>query len=351
VPGIAAVLVVTALVFARAVEAQASPGRDGGVLPAVVVLATGGTIAGRSEGGQLTGAQLVEAVPQLADVATLEVEEFSRIGSSAMTPDHWLRLARRINEIFAARPEVAGVVVTHGTDTMEETAYFLHLTVDDERPVVMVGSMRNASAVSADGPANLLSGVRVAASPDAHGRGTLVVLNDEIHSARDVRKTDNNRVDTFVSSEWGALGVVDSDRIIFRRLLVTRHTTESELRLEPEVTALPVVPIVADYAGSDAGVLRWLGGSGMSAVVVQAFGGGRMGPETREAVDGLAASGVPVVLASRVPEGRVMASVAAVEGGVLSAGDLPPHKVRVLLMLALTRDRSASELQRLLDTH
>lgn len=351
VPGITVGLVAATLLFAQAVEAQRSPGGDGELLPAVVVIATGGTIAGRSAGGQLTGAQLVEAVPQLADLATLEVEEFSRIGSSAMTPDHWLRLARRVNEIFATRPGVAGVVVTHGTDTMEETAYLLHLTVDDERPVVVVGSMRNASAVSADGPANLLSGVRVAASPDARGRGTLVVLNDEIHSARDVRKTDNNRVDTFVSSEWGALGVVDADRIVFRRLLVTRHTTESELHIRPDVAVLPVVPIVADYAGSDAGVLRWLGRSEMSAVVVQAFGGGRAGPATRQAIEELGESGVPVVLASRVPEGRVMASVADVERGVLSAGDLPPHKVRVLLMLALTRDRSASELQRLLDTH
>ena len=348
---VATVLAVATFVVGQAVEAQSSPSGTDAALPAVVVMATGGTIAGRSEGGQLTGAQLVEAVPQLAEVATLEVEEFSRVGSSAMTPDHWLRLARRINELFAARPELAGVVVTHGTDTMEETAYFLHLTVDDDRPVVMVGSMRNASAVSADGPANLLSGVRVAASPDARGRGTLVVLNDEVHSARDVRKTDNNRVDTFVSSEWGALGVVDADRIVFRRLLATRHTTGSELRLSPDVRALPVVPIVADYAGADAGVLRWLGGSGMHAVVVQAFGGGRAGPETRQAIAELAEAGIPVVLASRVPEGRVMASVASVDRGVLSAGDLPPHKVRVLLMLALTRDRSASELQHLLDTH
>jgi L-asparaginase len=315
------------------------------------VIATGGTIAGRSEGGQLTGAQLVEAVPQLADVATLEVEEFSRIGSSAMTPDHWLRLARRINEIFAARPEVAGVVVTHGTDTMEETGYFLHLTVDDERPVVMVGSMRIASAVSADGPANLLSGVRVAASEDARGRGTLVVLNDEIHSARDVRKTDNNRVDTFVSAEWGALGIVDADRIVFRRLLATRHTTSSEVRLSPDIAALPVVPIIADYAGSDGGVLRGLVGSNAQAVVVQAFGGGRPSPETRRSITEVAGSGIPVVLASRVPAGRVMASVADLDRGVLAAGDLPSHKVRVLLMLALTSDRSASELQHLLDTH
>ncbi len=186
-------------------------------LPRVLVIATGGTIAGQATGGQLTGAQIVEAVPQLAEVARIEVEEFSRVGSSAITPDHWVRLSRRINEIFDTDPDLAGLIVTHGTDTLEETAYFLHLTVEDARPVVVVGSMRNSSAVSADGPANLLSGARVVLSPKAHERGVLVVLNDEIHSARDVRKMDNNRLNTFVSREWGMLGIVDADQIVFRR--------------------------------------------------------------------------------------------------------------------------------------
>ena len=139
-------------------------------LPRVRVIATGGTIAGQAAAGQLTGAQLIAAVPELAEVADIEVEEFSRIGSSGMTPDHWLRLSRRVNEIFRQDRELSGILVTHGTDTMEETAYFLHLTVDDSRPVVMVGSMRVSSAVSADGPANLLAGVRVAVSAEAWGR-------------------------------------------------------------------------------------------------------------------------------------------------------------------------------------
>lgn len=320
-------------------------------LPRVRVIATGGTIAGRAEGGQLTGAQLVEAVPALAGVAGVEVEEFSRVGSSAMTPDHWLRLSRRVNELFHQDPALAGIVVTHGTDSMEETAYFLHLTVGDPRPVVVVGSMRVSTAVSADGPANLLSGVRVAVHPDARGKGALVVLNDEIHSARDVRKTDNNRVDTFVSAEWGALGVVDADGVLFRRAITTRHTTESELHVDETVTALPPVPIVADYAGSDAALLRSLDPDSVAGVVVQAFGGGRASPEVRDAVAALADAGVAVVLASRVPEGRVMGSEEAVAQGVLSSGDLPPHKARVLLMLALVRDRSPADLQRLLDTH
>lgn len=320
-------------------------------LPRVRVIATGGTIAGQATGGQLTGAQLVQAVPELAEVATIEVEEFSRVGSSAMTPAHWLRLSRRVNEIFATEPDVAGVVVTHGTDTMEETAYFLHLTVTDTRPVVMVGSMRVSSAVSADGPANLLSGVRVAADPQAAGHGVLVVLNDEIHSARDVRKTDNNRVDTFDSVEWGALGVVDADRIVFRRRLLTNHTVTSEVRLPATVETLPDVPILLDFAGNDGAALLAFRESGVAAVVVQAFGGGRASPGVREAIDALVESGIVVVLASRVPAGRVMGSPDAVGRRVLAAGDLPPHKVRVLVMLAVATGRDPSELQRLLDTH
>ncbi len=319
-------------------------------LPRVRVIATGGTIAGRTTGGQLTGAQIVDAVPQLAEVAIIEVEEFSRIGSSAMTPDHWLRLARRINELFATDAELAGVVVTHGTDTMEETGYFLHLTVDDPRPVVMVGSMRNASAVSADGPANLLSAVRVATYPASKGAGVVVVLNDEIHSVRNVRKRDSNRVHTF-GSEWGPLGIVDSDEIVFRHEVTTRHTTSSETRLTTGVTELPQVPIVVDFTGNDGSALDARVEAGVPGVVVQAFGGGRASPGMRRAVADAAESGVRVVLASRVPEGRVLAGGGSPSGGVVTAGDLSPHKARVLLMLALLEERTGAELQRLFDTH
>ena len=346
--GMAANLAVAFLLTSPAV-----PGADveAQELPRVRVIATGGTIAGQATGGQLTGAQIVEAVPELESVARIEVEEFSRIGSSAMTPDHWLRLSRRINQLLEDDRELAGVVVTHGTDTMEETGYFLHLTVDSRRPVVMVGSMRNSSAVSADGPANLLSAVRVATHPDAAGQGVLVVLNDEIHSARDVRKTDNNRVDTFVSREWGALGVVDTDAVVFRRGVMTRHTVDSELRPAPADSTLPRVPVVADFTGNDGSVLRWWLEQGVDGVVVQTFGGGRASPGMRRAVAEAAERGIPVVLASRVPEGRVLSTAGSVEDGVLTAGDLPPHKARVLMMLALLDQRSAEELQLLLDTH
>jgi L-asparaginase len=320
-------------------------------LPRVQVIATGGTIASRPGADQLTGAALVAAVPQLGEVASLEVEEFSRVGSSSITPDHWLRLAKRINELFRTDPGLAGIVVTHGTDTMEETAYFLHLTVKDRRPVVVVGSMRSATAVSADGPANLLAGVRVAVSSGAVGMGGLVVLNDEIHSARDVRKTDNNRVDTFVSAEWGTLGVVDVDGVHFRRAVTMRHTLDSELFVDVALESLPDVPIVADYAGNDGSALRRFVDAGVDGIVVQAFGGGRASPGMRAAVAEAAEAGIPVIYGSRVPQGRVMGSERALASGVLAAGDLPPHKARVLLMLALLQPRSAPEIQRLLNTH
>lgn len=319
-------------------------------LPVVRVIATGGTIASRPGDDQLTGSALIEAVPQLAGVAQVEVEEFSRIGSSGMTPDHWLLLAKRINELLDAEPDISGIVVTHGTDTMEETAYFLHLTIKDLRPVVLTGSMRSATAISADGPANLLTAVRVAADTNAGGRGVLVVLNDEVHSARDVRKTDNNRIDTFVSAEWGALGVVDSDRVTFRRSSETLHTVQA-LPSVAGVETLPAVPIVADFAGNDAMVLKSWVEQGVAGIVVQAFGGGRTSPEMRRAISEIASEGIPVVLASRVPEGRVIGSGQQAQSGVVAGGDLPPHKARVLLMLALLHSRDGTEIQAIFDTH
>ena len=341
-PRLALALACAAPLAANSVAAQEHP--------RVLVIATGGTIASRPGIDQLTGAALVEAVPDLADVARIEVEEFSRIGSSGMTPDHWLRLSRRVNQLFADDAGLAGVVVTHGTDTMEETAYFLHLTVRDERPVVLTGSMRSATAVSADGPANLLSGVRVAVSEAARGHGVLVVLNDEIHSARDVRKTDNNRVQTFTSREWGALGVVDADGVRLHRRLLSRHTVGSGLSLGDAAT-LPTVPIVADFAGSDGSAVHAWVERGVDGLVVQAFGGGRGSPGMRRAAQDAAAAGVAVVMASRVPEGRIMRSVAWAEQGIVAAGDLPPHKARVLLMLSLLRTRAAAEIQALFDAH
>ncbi|MGH7347367.1 MAG: asparaginase, partial [Candidatus Rokuibacteriota bacterium] len=294
----------------------------------------------------LSGEELVDAIPQLGKIAKIEVEEFVRVGSSSMTPEHWVRLAHRINEAFAADSGLAAVILTHGTDTLEETAYFLHLTIDDERPVVVTGSMRGPTAVSADGPANVIAAARVAVVPEARGQGVLVVLNDRVHSARDVRKMDSNRVDTF-QSEWGPVGLVDSDRVLIRRRIVTRHTTTSEFGLP--TSSLSEVPIVADYAGSDGSLIRDLVARGVDGIVVQAFANGRASPGTTAAMREATEAGIPVALASRVPEGRVTDPQS--RGLVIAAGDLPPHKARVLLMLALKTTRDANELNRMFRTY
>jgi L-asparaginase len=314
------------------------PGFAAAQLPRLLVITTGGTIG-------LNGVELVEAVPQLAQIANVTVESFVSFGSSSMRPEHWVGLSKRINDAFQQDRSLRGVIVTHGTDTMEETAYFLHLTVKDERPVVVTGAMRGPAAVSADGPANVIAAARVAVSPGARGQGVLVVLNDLVHSARDVRKMDSNRVDAF-RSEWGPLGLVDSDMVLLRHSVLTLHTTRSEMQLPAD--SLPEVPIVADYAGSDGGMIRELARRGVRGIVVQAFANGRASPGTTAAMREVAAAGTPVALASRVPEGRVMTRD---QGLVIAAGDLSPHKARVLMMLALERTRDAAELRRIFATH
>jgi L-asparaginase len=319
---LAALGLVTALLAPTALAAQK---------PRVLILTTGGTIAG----GQ-AGVDLIGAVPRIAELADITVEEIVRVGSSAITPAHWLTLARRINEVFRADPGLTGVVVTHGTDSMEETSYFLHLTVRDERPVVVTGAMRGPTAISADGPANVIAAVRTASARDARGKGVLVV-----------RKTDSNRVDAFQSPEWGAIGIVDADTVLIHRSLLTRHTTGSQLELPADT--LPLVAIVADYAGSDGSVVRDWVKKGASGIVVTAFANGRTSPATTAAVREVTEAGTPVVLGSRVQEGRVMGNRG--EGRIIAAGDLPPHKARVLLMLALARTRDPAELRRIFETH
>lgn len=315
--------------------------------PRVVVITTGGTIASRP-GGSLAGDSLVAAVPEVLHHAEVRVEEIYRIGSSQMTPEHWLTLSRRINELFQTDPALAGIVVTHGTDTLEETAFFLNLTVHDRRPVVLVGSMRSADAISADGPANLVNGVRVAATPEAEGHGVLVVLNEDIAAARDVWKTHNQRVETFRSPELGFLGYVDPDAVVFHRKALRPHTVDSPFRVD-DARSLPRVAIVGDYTGAESRQILDAVRAGADGLVVTTFAGGRMSPGTRQGVRAAVEAGVPVVLASRVPGGRIVGDPAAPLGALLAA-DLLPHKARILLMLALLETRDTDELRRLFRT-
>lgn len=325
---------------------------DAQELPRVHVIATGGTIASDPEGG-LSGEALVAALPGLDTLASVSVEEFARVGSSQITPDHWVRLARRIGALFEEDPELSGVVVTHGTDTMEETAFFLHLTVADPRPVVVTGAMRPPRTAGADGPANLRNAVRVAADPAAAGRGTLVLMNDEIHAAAAVTKTNTTRVDAFVSPEAGPLGVADADRIVFGAAPGSRAELAGAFAgVVDGSVELPRVAIGYAYAGADGEALRHLAGGPTRGLVLATVGQGNLPAGQREAAAALARDGMVVVLSSRTNGGRVpvgavrygaeggeagAAAQGASVGGLFGAGALNAQKARVLLMLALAR--------------
>ena len=241
-------------------------------LPHVHFLATGGTISNRN-GGRLTAEELTKSMPGVERYARVTYEQFANVASSELTLDQWLSLSKRVNEVFATDKEVAGIVVTSGTDTLEETAFFLHLTVRDPRPVVVVGSMRNPSTLGYEGAANLLEGVRVAADPNARDQGALVVLNDEINSARNVTKTDALRLQTFRSREHGVLGVVDADRVVFFSQIAQRHNARVEFDIG-RLTTLPRVDIILVYQGASGDLIKAAVDSGAKGLVMATAGAG-----------------------------------------------------------------------------
>jgi len=323
-------------------------------MPLVVVLATGGTIASRFDPaiGALapaaTGADLVKAVPGLDKVARVEVEQIANIGSNDMTPEIWRRLSNRANELLA-KDGISGVVVTHGTDTLEETAYFLDLTVTSSKPVIVVGAQRAASYFDSDGPRNLLNAVRVAASPEAAGKGTLVVMNGQINAAREVTKTNTIEAETFRTLEFGALGVADLGAVSFYRAPLRRQT----ITLSDQQT-LGRVEIVSQYAGADGRIISLLLQHGnLDGLVIEGFGLGHVTAGTLEAIKEARRRGIPVVLSTRVYTGRVIPlyarDVELQQIGCIRADNLSAQKARVLLMLALARSRNTEELQKYFD--
>ncbi|MEO1080214.1 MAG: asparaginase [Pseudomonadota bacterium] len=333
------------LLFAASVTAD----RTDGTKPRILVLTTGGTIASRTDAPLMPGPALVQAVPELLDYARVEVEEFSKIGSSRMTPAHWLALSKKINELLASDRDLTGIVITHGTDTLEETAYFLNLTVASERPVVLVGSMRSSNEVSPDGPANLINAVRVAGAGDAIGHGVLVVLNEDIIAAREVWKTDNRRVQTFKSPSVGALGVVDPDGVRFYRRALQPHTTASEFDVT-DIDELPDVLILTDFTGIDREVVKRFATQTMDGLVIRTFAGGRMSAGMRAGLEATAGRRVPAVITSRVPLGRIVSAPDYGFPVVVSRGQ-QDNKARILLMLALTKTSELAEIQRIFDTY
>jgi len=328
---------------------------ESSALPTVVVLATGGTIAGAASSdvqaaytsGQVGVEQLLAAVPQAKKLAVLRGEQISNIGSQDMNDDVWLKLARRVNELTASA-DVAGVVITHGTDTIEETAYFLNLVVKSSKPVVLTAAMRPSTALSADGPLNFYNAVAVAANRESAGRGVLVVVNDWIHGAASLTKTSTTAVQTFLSPLSGLIGTVAYGDVEFYRGPVGHHTTESEFSLDG-VTRLPRVDIVMAYENMDGALIDASVAAGAKGVVVAGVGNGNL---TAAAVNTLAKhakNGVVCVRASRVATGRVGRNVEVDDDklGLVASMGLNPQKARVLLRLALLKPRTSDDLQRL----
>jgi L-asparaginase len=326
--------------------------------PTVHVVATGGSISGLGahrldyveypEGGRrLSIEEMLARIPEANEVAAIRAENLIRVGSGSIGPAEWLQLAQRINALLSGPQAPHGVVVTHGTATLEETAYFLHLTVKSERPVVVTGAMRPPSALGTDADLNLLDAIRLAACPKAAGRGVFTVLNNEIQSARDVTKANAFRVETFTSRELGFLGYVDSDgKVVFYRNVTRPHTAASPFTVDGR-QALPRVDIVYAYGGADGVLVDAAREHGAGGLVLVGFGGGSYPGAFLEAGKRAVQAGIPVVLATRATAGRVIMTPQKASAGFIVCDDLLPQKARLLLMLALSLTRERGAIQEL----
>ena len=331
--------------------------------PRVVLLGTGGTIAGSGTAGAAAGAgsaayqsavvgvqDLIAGVPGLNALAQLRAEQIFQIDSADFTDGHLLLLARRVAAL-CARDDVDAVVITHGTDTMEESAYFLHLTVPTDKPIVLTGAMRPGTALAADGPANLLHAVAVAAHPSSAGRGVLVVMNEEVHSARDVTKVHAMRLDAFASPH-GPLGLVVEGVPRWYRAVTRPHTTTSEFDIAA-IDALPLVGVVTSHGNMRREIYdAWLA-AGARAIVHAGFGGGTVPEYLKPVLAELCAAGVPIVRCSRVGAGPVIrnASFDDDAAGSVAADDQNPPRARLLAALALTRSQGVGEMQRIFNRY
>jgi L-asparaginase len=314
-------------------------------LPAVHVIGTGGTIG--STGDYWHGRATRVPIDSLLrgtgvdSVATVSSMQLWSVGSSAIGPARWLELRQHLVTLFASRPTLAGVVITHGTDTMEETAYFLDLTMPGDRPIVLTGAMRPSDMPGTDGPANLLNAVRLAAGSTARGRGVMLTMDDRVFAARDVTKTNAMRVETFQAPERGALGIIDPYGVAWHRASPARTTPQFDVS---GVAALPKVEIVYSYAGADSVAIDAYVAAGARGLIVAGVGKGNMPAEQGRAVERAMKRGVIVVVTTRTGSGPVVT-----EGlnGPVGAGDLNPQKARILLMLALTRTTDQAQIARI----
>ncbi len=321
----------------------------------IMILATGGTIAGAGEtgtqsgytSGQVTIENMIAAVPGIDKLADISGEQISNVGSQDMTFAIMIQLARRINELLAAGA-ADGIVVTHGTDTMEETALFLGLTVKSKKPVVMTGSMRPSTAVSADGPLNLYNAVAVAADPQSADRGVLVVMNDRIHGAHSLTKTDTTAVETFLSPINGLMGTVAYGKIQYFRTPFRKHTHKSEFSVDG-VNDLPRVDILYACVDTPPDLIDASVDRGAQGIVIAGNGNGNMNAEAVERAAQAAKQGVVIVRSSRVSSGKISRNVEIDDDrlGFIASDELNPAKARIMLMLALLKERSLEEIQQL----
>jgi L-asparaginase len=325
----------------------------------VVILATGGTIAGAAatgtQSGYTSGAvtidAMINAVPGIKDIANIKGEQIANVGSQDMSFEILLKVAKRINELTKGN-DVDGIVITHGTDTMEESAFFLNLTAKTDKPVVMVGSMRPSTAVSADGPLNLYNAVGVAVDPKAKGRGVLVVMNDHIHAAHSLTKTSTTDVQTFMSPLRGVAGVTAYGKNDFYNNPQWKHTSQSEFDIAG-VTALPRVDIIMAYVSMGPELIDAAVAGGAKGIVIAGVGNGNMTAAGVAACANAVKKGVVVVRSSRVPTGLVGRNVEINDdqNGFVASDELNPQKSRILLSLALLKNTNAKDLQTLFTTY
>ena len=325
----------------------------------VTILAVGDTVAESGSGaldtiytsGTVTVDKLIAAVPDINKIATIKGEQISNIGSQDMNNEVWLKLANRINELLNSG-KADGIVVTHGTDTMEETAYFLNLVVKSDKPIVMVGAMRNSGSLSADGPLNIFNAVNVAMNKEAAGKGVMVVMNDEIHAAREVTKTNTTAVDTFKSPNSGKIGTVFYGNVKFYMNPVRKHTVNSAFDIT-KIKELPRVDIIYSHSNDNPDFVNLAVKNGAKGIVNAGMGNGNPFPSALEALGEAVKAGVVVVRGSRVGSGETTLNGEVDDGkyGFLASDNLNAQKARVLLMLALTKTSDKARIQEYFLTH
>jgi glutamin-(asparagin-)ase len=323
--------------------------------PNVVILATGGTIAGAGASALNSATyaaakvpvdKLLAGLPELANVANVRGEQVSQIASESFNNETLMKLGKRVSALVK-QADVDGIVVTHGTDTLEETAYFLNLVIRTSKPIVVVGSMRPGTALSADGALNLFNAVSVAASKDTSGKGVLVTMNDEIQSGRDVSKTINIKTEAF-KSQWGPLGMVVEGNNYWFRAPVKRHTLQSEFNID-EMDTLAPVEVVYGYGNVSRTALDAVGKSGIKALIHGGTGNGSVADRIVPALQDVRARGIQVIRSSRVPDGFVLRNAEQPDDKYdwVVAHDLNPQKARILAAVAMTKTLDSKELQRI----